>query len=141
MLSTNPYLHFMGKTEEAMKFYKSVFGGQFTIFQRYREMPGGEKMPTEDQEKILHITLDIGKGVTIMGSDSVKPMGDEIVFGNNFHICVQAENEAEVDRIFAGLAKNGAPEMPPNKTFWGAYFSMCKDQFGVRWMINYSEIK
>lgn len=141
MHSTNPYLHFNGNTEEAMNFYKSVFGGEFTTFQRYKEVPGGEKMPPEDQHKIMHITLTIGNGVTIMATDSVKAMGQETTFGNNFHICIQAENEKEVDRIFAGLSQKGDVEMPPNKTFWGAYFAMCRDRFGIHWMINYSEIK
>jgi len=27
--------------------------------------------------------------------------------------------------------------MPLNKTFWDAYFGMCRDRFGVQWMINY----
>ena len=136
MLNTNPYLHFMGNAEAAMNFYKSVFGGEFAIFQRYKEVPGGEKMPSDDQEKMMHISL-IGKGITIMASDSVKPMGDDISFGNNFHICIQAESEKEVDKIFAGLTTDGFVQMPPNKTFWGAYFSMCKDKFGISWMINY----
>src|SRR5688572_21324585 len=98
MLNTNPYLHFMGNAEEAMGFYKSVFGGQFSVSQRYKEIPGGEKMPVADQEKMIHISLTIpGGGVTIMASDSIQPMGDNITFGNNYHICLQAESEAEVD--------------------------------------------
>jgi PhnB protein len=132
----------MGNAEEAMNFYKSVFGGQFSASQRYKEIPGGEKMPVADQEKMVHISLTIpGGGVTIMASDSVQPMGDNITFGNNYHICLQAESEAEVDEIFAGLSKNGNVEMPPNKTFWGAYFTMFRDKFGVEWMINYSDVK
>jgi len=116
MLSTNPYLHFTGNAEAAMNFYKSVFGGEFTIFQRYKEVPGGEKLPSDDQEKIIHISL-VGKGITIMASDSVKPMGYDITVGNNFQICIQAETEAEVDKIFEALALDGQAEMPPNKTF------------------------
>lgn len=141
MLSTNPYLHFMGNAEAAMNFYKSVFEGEFSAFQRYREVPGGEKMKPADQEKIMHISLKIGTGVIIMASDSVKPMGDELVLGNNLHICIQAENEKEVDRIFEGLAKDGQVDMPPNKTYWGAYFSMCTDKFGIKWMINYTNVQ
>ncbi len=141
MLNTNPYLHFMGNAEEAMSFYKSVFGGQFSVSQRYKEIPGGEKMPVADQEKMIHISLTTPGGVTIMASDSVKPMGDDIIFGNNYHICLQAESEGEVDKIFAGLSRNGNVQMPPNKTFWGAYFTMFQDKFGVEWMINYSETK
>lgn len=141
MLSTNPYLHFMGNAEEAMNFYKSVLGGEFTAFQRYRDIPGGEKMPSGEQEKILHISLAISRNITIMATDTVKPMGEDLVFGNNIHICLQAESDGEVDKLFEGLSANGRVEMPPNKTFWGAYFAMCRDRFGVQWMINYTEVK
>jgi PhnB protein len=139
MTTTNPYLHFMGQAEEAMKFYKSVMGGQFSIFQRFKDIPGGEKLPEEDQDKMLHISLVVNKGVTIMCSDSVKPMGHDIHLGNHIHICLQAESEKEVDQLFEGLSENGHVEMPPNKTFWGAYFAMCVDKFGVGWMVNYAE--
>ena len=141
MITTNPYLHFMGQSEAAMKYYKSVLGGEFLVFQRYGDVPGGEKMPEEDQGKMMHISLVVNNNITIMASDSVKPMGNTIHQGNNFHICIQAENEAEVDKLFEGLSNGGQVEMPPNKTFWGAYFAMCQDKFGVRWMFNYSETK
>ena len=98
-------------------------------------------MPPKEQEKIMHVSLTIGNGVTIMATDWTPTMGPGLSFGNNFHICIQAENEKEVDKLFAGLCRDGFAEMPPNKTFWGAYFAMCKDKFGIQWMINYSEIK
>jgi len=28
-------------------------------------------------------------------------------------------------------------EMPLGDTFWGAYFGMFEDKFGIRWMVNY----
>lgn len=138
MLGTNPYLHFMGNTGEAMAFYKSVLGGEFTIYSRFKDVPGGEKMSPEDQEKIIHISLTIGKGVTIMATDCLESMEQKLVFGNNFHICLQTESESESDKVFEGLSKGGKIEMPMNKTFWGSYFGMCMDKFGVNWMINYS---
>ncbi|HEY0680210.1 MAG TPA: VOC family protein [Chitinophagaceae bacterium] len=141
MLSTNPYLIFNGTAESAMNFYRSVFGGEFTGFQRYKDIPGGEKMKPDDQQKMLHVTLTTDKGVAFMASDSVDSKGDDLTFGNNHHICIQAESEQEVDKIYEGLVKDGKSEMPPNKTFWGAYFAMCTDKFGFKWMINYSEIK
>jgi len=141
MLGINPYLNFTGNTEEAMKFYKSVLGGEFTIFQRFKDIPGGEKMSREDQEKFIHISLTINKHTTIMATDTIESMGQKLVAGNNFHICIQAESEAEADKFFGGLSKGGKVEMPMNKTFWGAYFGMCVDKFGVQWMINYTEVK
>ena len=29
--------------------------------------------------------------------------------------------------------------MPMNETFWGAYFGMFTDKFGINWMVNYEE--
>lgn len=139
MLNVNPYLHFMGKTEEAMNFYKSVFGGEFSIFQRYKDVAGGEKMLEEDQEKMIHISLPIGKGNVLMASDNLESMGHEITVGDNFHICIHTENEKETDKLFKALSANGKIEMPLNKTFWGAYFGMCRDKFGIQWMLSYDQ--
>jgi len=137
MINTTPYLHFMGNTEEAMTYYKSVLGGEFTIFQRFKDVPGGEKMSKEDQEKFIHISLMVGQGHIIMATDMLESMGHTLIAGNNYHICIHTESEAETDRIFEALSSGGKVEMPLNKTFWGAYFGMCRDRFGVQWMINY----
>jgi PhnB protein len=34
----NPYLNFNGNTEEAFDFYKSIFGGEFAMVTRFRDM-------------------------------------------------------------------------------------------------------
>jgi len=39
MTKLNPYLNFAGQTEEAFNFYKSVFGGEFVMIQRFEEVP------------------------------------------------------------------------------------------------------
>ena len=139
MLNTNPYLHFMGNTEEALKFYRSAIGGEITNLTRYKDMPGGEKMSPGDQEKIIHASLTIGKGNMLMATDALESMGQSLSFGNNFHICVYAESEAEADKAFAALSAGGNVYMPLNMTFWGSYFGMCGDKFGVRWMVEYSQ--
>ena len=138
MLQIQAYLHFMGRTEEAMNFYKSVLGGEFTTFSRFRDVPGGELMSAADQQKIIHISLTTPGGVVIMATDSLESMEQQVSFGNNIHLCIQAESEAEVDKLFAALSSGGKVEMPVNKTFWNAYFGMCQDKFGVQWMINYT---
>jgi len=128
----------MGNTEQAMNFYKSVLGGEFTIFSRFRDVPGSEKMPEEELDKIIHVSLTISPGTTIMATDALKSMEQNLTMGDNFHICLHVKNEAEVDRIFNALASGGKIEMPVNKTFFGAYFGMCRDKYGVQWMINYT---
>ena len=137
MISINSYLNFMGNTEEAMKYYKSVFGVDFTTFQRFNDSPGHEKMPKDEQEKIMHASLPMGGHNALMATDALESMGQTIVMGNNFYIVVNTESEDETDRFFNRLADGGKVQMPVNKTFWGAYCGMCQDKFGVQWMITY----
>ena len=127
----------MGNTREAMNFYKFVFGGEFTSSQQFKDMPGCEKMPVEELEKYMHISLTIPGGVVFMATDALESMDQHLVFGNNYHVCIHAENEAETDKLFNALSAGGKVEMPVNKTFWGAYCGMCQDKFGVHWLITY----
>ncbi len=139
MAAVNPYLMFNGTCEEAFLFYKSVFGGEFPYIGKYKDAPAeeGEQLSEEAQNRIMHVSLPIGKTI-LMGSDSHPRYGD-VSFGDNFSISINAESAEEADRIFDGLSAGGKVEMPMNKTFWGAYFGMFKDKFGVNWMVNFDE--
>jgi PhnB protein len=138
MQNTDIYLHFNGNSEQAFSFYKTIFGGNYIAVQRYKDVPGAEKMSVEDQEKMIHISLKLSPSTTLMASDMLSKDGDALKLGNNFHICLQADNEKEADKLFQALSSGGKIEMPMNKTFWGAYFGMCQDKFGLLWMINFT---
>ncbi len=140
MARINPYLHFLGNTEEAFDFYKSVFGGEFAAEMRYRDIPnqeGCEGMADADKEKIMHIALPVNDGNVLMATDAVGKYAEDAVFGNNVSLSVGADSKEEADRIFSGLANGGEITMPLSDAFWGAYFGMCKDKFGIQWMVNY----
>jgi PhnB protein len=136
MASINPYLTFSGNCEEAFTFYKSVFGGEFTNFQRFGDAPSEPKPSAEEGKKIMHVALPIGQGSIIMGSDQPESYGKTIV-GNNFSISIITESEEESNQIFNRLSAGGKITMPLEKTFWGAYFGMLTDKFGIQWMVNY----
>ena len=138
MTSVNPYLIFNGNCEEAFSFYKSVFGGEFPYIRKYKDMPSDENSPKlsdADTNKVMHISLPIGN-TFLMGSDSNAASG-EVIIGGNFSISINVENTTEADRLFNGLSAGGNPHMPMSKTFWGAYFGMFTDKFGINWMVNY----
>jgi PhnB protein len=139
MPSLNPYLNFNGNTEEAFNFYKSAFGGEFVTMQRFKDTPEAEKMPEGDRNKIMHAALPIGKGNMLMGTDSLESMGQKLVVGNNFYISIDTESEDEANKLFNSLSGGGKVELPMQKTFWGSYFGMFKDKFGIQWMISYNE--
>ncbi len=138
MAKLNPYLNFAGNTEEAFDFYKSVFGGQFTSLVRFKDMPmGGVRIPKEDQNKILHVALPVGRDNVLMASDALESLGHTLVQGNNLYISIHPESKEEADRIFNALSAGGTIEMPMADQPWG-YYGSFKDKFGVCWMVNYT---
>src|SRR5689334_7063949 len=139
MKTVNPYLNFPGTTEEAFSFYKSVFGGEFTALQRFKDTPEGSRASADDANKIMHISLPIGKNNVLMATDAAESMGHSVTQGNNFHLTLEADSEAEANKLFSGLSAGGKVTMPMANTFWGAYFGMATDKFGVQWMINYTK--
>lgn len=142
MAQVNPYLTFKGNCEEAFKFYQSVFGGEFPYIGKFKDMPPSEgcgPMSEEDGEKIMHVCLPIGQGTVLMGSDSSEAFGQVTVVGNNFSVSITTDTQAEADKLFNGLSAGGQVTMPMEKTFWGAYFGMFTDKFGINWMVNFDE--
>ncbi|WP_240916433.1 VOC family protein [Pedobacter sp. HDW13] len=59
--------------------------------------------------------------------------------GNNFSVSVSADTRNEADRVFNGFAQFGQISSPLTDTFWGAYFGMVVDQFGINWMISFEK--
>lgn len=137
MASVNPYVNYPGTAEEAFNFYKSVFGGEFAVVQRFKDTPDGDKLPEEDQNKIMHIALPLPGGAIFMATDALESMGHPLTVGNNFHISLTVDSEGEADKTFASLSAGGHITMPLQKTFWGSYFGMVTDKFAVQWMISY----
>jgi PhnB protein len=137
MATINPYLNFDGSTEEAFNFYKSVFGGDFIALMRWKDAPEADKIPADDREKIMHVSLPIGQGNILMATDACESMGQGLTVGNNFYICIGVETKEEAEKLFNGLSAGGKIEMPLQDMFWGAYFGMFTDKFGIQWMVSY----
>ncbi|MES2811040.1 MAG: VOC family protein [Bacteroidota bacterium] len=141
MATVNPYLIFNRQCEEAFNFYKSVFGGEFPYIGKFSDMPADENYPPPsdaDANRIMHVSLPIGKDTVLMGSDSNSQSGD-VKFGDNVSISINTDSKAEADKLFNGLSSDGNITMPLQSTFWGAYFGMFVDKFGVNWMVNFDE--
>jgi PhnB protein len=139
MATTNTYLNFNGDCEAAFNHYKSVFGGEFAYMGRFGDMPASEdyQVPEGDKTKVMHVSLPIGKSV-LMGSDNGEQYEAGFVKGNNFSVSVTADSKEEADRIFNALSEGGQVSMPLGDTFWGDYFGMLVDKFGIHWMMSYN---
>ena len=142
MEKLSPYLTFPGNCEEAFNFYKSVFGREFLYVGRFSDMPSDEgyEIPDYKMNKIMHIALPIGKDMLLMGSDSGEDWGSgALSVGNNVSLSITAETKEQADRYFESLCSQGKMTMQIGDVFWGSYFGMCTDRFGVSWMVSYSK--
>lgn len=139
MALINPYLNFPGNTEEAFNFYKSIFGGDFAMIQRFGDTPEAGTVAEADKNKLMHIALPIG-GNVLMATDAVGDMCTTLKTGNNISLSVHTDSKEEADKIFNGLSQGGTIKMPMENTFWGSYFGMVDDKFGVQWMVSFDKM-
>ncbi len=136
MTTVNPYIYFNGNCEEAFNFYKTVFRTEFTYLGRYKDVPQANRNTfKETDEKIMHVTLPISDETTLMGSDNVEAY-NEILAYDNFSLILHSDEKAEVDRLFSELAIGGQIKMPTTQTFWGSYYGICIDKFGIQWKVT-----
>lgn len=127
-----PYLFFSGNCEEALNFYKTLFGGEITEISRWKDAPADMGMTGEFPERIMHSTFK-SSAVNFMASDS-RPTTQ---YGEGrISLSIGTSDETEARRIWDALAKGGNVEVPFDKTFWGATFGMLTDRFGIDWMVN-----
>ena len=139
MALINPHINFNGNAEEAFTFYKSVFGGEFAMVMRFKDMESPE-FPVGDHEanKIMHIALPIGQNV-LMANDVPESMGKTNENENRSKIAISAESREEADQLFNGLSVGGIVEMPMEDSPWGSYFGMFRDKYGIEWMIDFDQ--
>jgi PhnB protein len=131
------YLNFPGTTKQAFQFYETVFGTKIAMMQTFGDTAFIPNIPDAAKDKIMHVQLPITEAVHLMGSDAVEGFGPKVIFGNNFHVSVVANDKAEADRVFAALSsEGGSVKMPLANAPWGPYFGMCADRFGINWMVS-----
>jgi len=130
-MHVQPYLNFDGRCDEALEFYKKAIGAKVGVLMRWKDSPDKTMCTPENANKVMHSQFDIGD-TTVMASDG-RNSGQP-----NFHgiaLTISANSEAQVDKIFAGLADGGQVQMPLGRTFFSPRFGMVADKFGVGWMI------
>lgn len=137
MALINPSINFNGNAEEAFNFYKSVFGGEFAMIIRFKDMSCSENPVAESEaNKIMHIAFPIGQNV-LMGNDVPESMGRVNENENRSKISISAESREEADKLYSGLSVGGNIEVPIGDSPWGSYFGMFRDQYGIEWMVDF----
>lgn len=138
MARVNTYLNFPRQTEEAFRFYGSVFGTEPTGMIRFGDLPpgGGPPLADEDRSLVMHVELPILAGHVLMGTDAPESMGFQLRQGDAAHIMLEPDDLSEAQRLFGALSEGGTVVTPLQQMFWGAWFGSFRDRFGTQWMVN-----
>ncbi|HTN81081.1 MAG TPA: VOC family protein [Acidimicrobiales bacterium] len=130
-MSFDPYLMFDGGCRAAFTRYHEIFGGDLTVI-RMGDIPG-EQVPAEQADLVIHAALDVD-GRLLMGSDD--PTGGSKGNIERSHVYHEVPDIPTAQRAYAALAEGGEETQPLMETFFSPMWGMCKDRWGVRWMIG-----
>ena len=139
MIKLNPYLTLPGTAAQAIELYKKVFKVKPTNIQKFKDVPQQEGMSAPSPkggERIIHAGFQIGNDM-LMISDALEGQDNTVIMGTQTHVSVHPDSKEEADRMFAVFSESGSVDIQMAMQFWGDYFGMCTDKFGVHWMINY----
>ena len=127
-----PYLHFNGNCEAALKYYEKELGAKIEAILPFSGAPDGMPLPPGWENKVMHARILIGESA-LMASDApqghFKPM-------QGCSITLQVDEPKEAERRFNALLQGGSVTMPFGPTFFAKGFGICVDQFGIQWMVN-----
>jgi PhnB protein len=128
-----PYIFLYGRCEEALEFYKQVFGGEYEAM-RVKDSPMKDDPQMGDGERIMHAYFS-APGVSFFCSDGQGNRAIDPEEGN-VALALSATDKATGERIVAALSEDGSVKMPLADAFWGDRFADIVDRFGNEWMIT-----
>lgn len=134
-----PYLMFDGNCEEALNFYKAIFGATLAVVNRY-DNPA-MKAPEHYKNKILHARLEINEYFALFASDTYPGKPVHKTSGDVSFSIIYKDDLEEAKKVFEKLAEGGNTGMPFAKQFWGDWHGNLTDKYGFNWNINFEEPK
>lgn len=122
------FLMFEGRAEEAMTLYTSLFAGSEVLsVTRYGPNEAGA------EGSVQHATFSLA-GQQFMCIDSY--VSHPFSFTPATSIYVKCADDAEIERLYAELSKDGNELMPLDNYGFSTRFAWVNDRFGVSWQLN-----
>jgi PhnB protein len=128
-----PYLFIYGRCEEALEFYKRVFGGSYEAM-RVGDSAVASQMPPGTEKNIMHASFT-ADGVAFFASDGQANKTVDPDAGN-ISLALSYDDAGRGEQTFNALGEGGKVTMPIDKAFWGGRFGIVVDKFGTEWMMT-----
>ena len=123
-----PFLMFDGDAEAAMGQYRKLFpGAEVKRLDRY-----GPGEPGPEGQISRAVLVLAGQELMIIDS----PIKHAFRFTPSISFFVDCADEAEIERLFAGLSEGGYVHMPLDNYGFSLRFAWVDDRHGVSWQLN-----
>ena len=125
-------IHFNGNCDEAISFYKKVFGAEVKDIAYFKDAPansGMEEGSLPDNFVMHSEVLVFGTVINMTDGGEKKPSGE------NFSFMIIKESDDEVSALYNKLLDGGNVIVPLEPSFWASSYVMIEDKFGVTWQI------
>ncbi|MGZ8260205.1 MAG: VOC family protein [Caldimonas sp.] len=130
-MRVDPYLHFDGHCDDAIRFYRDALGAEVTALVR-RDNDGSDASGDDAEAgTVLHVSLRIGDAM-LAGTDA-PGRGEQAWLGHS--VTLPTASDADAERVFSRLAEGGQVTMPLTSTFFASLVGMVTDRFGVPWTV------
>jgi PhnB protein len=126
-----PYLFFDGRCDEALEFYKKTIGAETLMLMRYKESPDPAQCNPATLDKVMHASFRVGETIVLASDGHCEGKAKF----EGFSLTINADSDADAQRLFAALGEGGQVTMPLSETFFASSFGMLADRFGVGWMV------
>lgn len=128
MQKITPFLMFEGQAEEAMNLYVSLFDdAEILSIRRYGPGEPGE------EGTVQHAAFSLN-GRTFMCIDS--NIEHAFSFTPAVSLYVRCDTEAEIDRLFEELSRDGEIHMPLDAYPFSKKYAWVSDRYGVSWQLS-----
>lgn len=125
-----PMLMFLGRAEEAVRFYTELFGdSHIEMIEHY-----GPDFPQCPPGQVVHARFAIA-GKPMMAMDSAVPQ--PFSFTPAMSLFVECPSAEEVDRLYAALSEGGGALMPLGDYPFARRYAWVTDRFGVSWQLSF----
>ncbi|MDI3537759.1 MAG: PhnB protein [Eubacteriaceae bacterium] len=128
-----PYLSFNRNCQEAVNFYKNIFGTDLPELELFGEMHLRNSNPIQTQNKLPISNEQTKFTYTQLPPKEVKPETDKLT------LVIMSDNLNEINCLYAKLQDQGYIETSFTETDWCKAYAVVIDRYGVEWQLNYQE--
>ncbi len=128
-------LNFLGRTEEALNFYRDVLDAETIFLMRFRDCPDSTYAQPNLEQLIFHATFRVF-GTEFMASDVGYKDDNSLANFAGFALAIRFSSKQRAMLAFNALADGGQILYPLSKSAFTSWYGIVKDRFGVSWKVS-----